>query len=195
MKNLYLISGKAESGKNYFADVAYRLISNSRNLKAHRVQFFAFADRVKKVARDGFNWDGVKDEKGRALLQLVGDGGRQYDPLIWVKAMLNGLDDYHDLVSKSGEGDRLNNVCYLFTDVRYPNEIKYSKMWAELKGFNCYAVRIERPSHESKLTPEQKLNSSETSLDSYTEWDKVIINDGSSEFDKLVIEYIQETLK
>ena len=195
MKNIYLISGVAESGKNYFADVATKFISESPALRHHHIQFFPFAHSVKEVAKNSFNWDGIKDEKGRALLQLIGDGGRQYDPLIWIKATLNGIDEYHDFVKRNGNGDRFDNLCYFFTDVRYPNEIKYSKMWAELKGFNCYTVRIERPNHQNKLSPLQRMNSSETALDSYTEWDNVMTNDGTEIFNELVKNYMKETLK
>jgi len=59
MKNLYLISGKAESGKDTFTDVAIKLLYPSFGSTARH----AFAYAVKQIAKESLGWDGEKDEK------------------------------------------------------------------------------------------------------------------------------------
>lgn len=72
-----------------------------------------FADPVKQIASECFGWDGVKDERGRRLLQLIGtEVGRSYNPNIWV-------DKWRLKVEKL----LANNLTVLVDDVRFQNEI------------------------------------------------------------------------
>jgi len=71
------------------------------------------------------------------------------------------------------------------TDCRYPNEIIFLKAWGKQNGYNCNAIRVMRPNHQSKLSPEQLLNSSETALDEFKEWDYIVLNDNTFEDFKL----------
>jgi hypothetical protein len=93
----------------------------------------------------------------RKILQIVGtEGGRDVvHPNIWVNATLGDLTEY----------DRT-----IITDARFPNEVIGIK---KKKGI---VVKIIRPSVVSTST-----HPSETSLNDYTDWDYVIINDGSLE--------------
>ena len=55
----------------------------------------SFAQPVKQIAIDCFGWDGIKDEKGRKLLQLIGtDCGRAYNPNIWIDKMREQLKEH-----------------------------------------------------------------------------------------------------
>ena len=126
MKHIGLI-GLAGSGKDTAAEVLY----------SYGYARYAFADRVKNLAWR-FDWDGNKDERGRALLQNIGMAGRQYDPAIWIK--------YVELMIEAGEDSRL----IVFTDVRFQNEADY------VRGKGGIIVRIVRPgiiteNHESEL--------------------------------------------
>jgi hypothetical protein len=59
------------------------------------VKILSFADPVKQIALSSFNWDGIKDEKGRRLLQVIGtECGREYDKDIWVKKMREQIKIY-----------------------------------------------------------------------------------------------------
>lgn len=172
MIKIFLISGKAESGKNTVADFIadyYLKLNTSGNTFIRNV---AFADEVKSIAFS-LGWDGVKDLKGRELLQQLGAWGRYYATNFWVQKV-------NRLILKSilTFENSVQNKIFCITDVRYPNEIEkvqdFFKDWH--KDFKVYKIRIERNT-ANHLTKEQQNDSSETALDSYNDWDKVFLND------------------
>ena len=58
-------------------------------------KILSFADPVKQIALSSFGWDGVKDDKGRRLLQVIGtECGREYDKDIWIKKMREQIAIY-----------------------------------------------------------------------------------------------------
>ena len=179
-KVLFLISGKAESGKDTFYNLAKDLITGAV------VQRYAFGDEVKKVAREGFGWDGEKDKKGRALLQLIGDGARAYRPDIWIERTQSSIE---------ASIFKAYKTAYFITDCRYPNEIEKMKEFAVKYGFVPIAIRVERPNHTSKLTPEQLMNPSEIALDYYHSFDFVITNDADIEAYRSQVKDVLECLK
>jgi hypothetical protein len=93
----------------------------------------------------------------RKILQLLGtEGGRDViHPNIWVNSTLGDLKDT----------DRI-----IITDARFPNEV------IGIKRKKGIVVKIVRPSLISTST-----HPSETSLNNYTDWDYVIVNDGTME--------------
>ena len=62
------ISGKAESGKSTFASILKKELEK----RDKKVLLINYGDFVKFVAKQYYNWNGNKDEIGRALLQKVG---------------------------------------------------------------------------------------------------------------------------
>jgi len=168
---IFLISGKAESGKDTFHNIGADYIEATQpQLIPVRI---AFADAVKQSAKD-MGWNGEKDDNGRSGLIMIGDGARKYfDPLIWVKKAVNKLESYHY------SNTRRDDFVIFITDCRYPNEVDMLKEWAEQKGVKAYALRVERPNHISKLTKEQLLNDSEIALDNYGQWDFIVENSGT----------------
>lgn len=125
--------------------------------------FFSNAEEVKEYVKQK-EWDWLDDVEPtseiltpRLVLQLLGtEGGRDViHPNIWVNATLGDLkEDDHIIV----------------TDVRFPNEVEGIKR----KGGKV--IKIIRPSVVSTST-----HPSETSLNNYTDWDYVIVNDGTLE--------------
>lgn len=132
-----------------------------------------FGDLVKHVCTKFFDWGGEKDEYGRFLLQYVGTQKvRGRSPDYWVNfiaSMLTFFPDEWDVV--------------ILADTRFPNEIEVLKEF----GFDVVTVRIDRPDHVSRLTPEQLENESETALDDY-DFDWHMTNDMTtrSEFEYIV---------
>lgn len=157
------ISGKAESGKTTFGE----MLKKSFEEKAQRVLMINYADAVKHIARQYYNWNGEKDQYGRSLLQKIGtDMGRNMiDEDIWViivELFINLMKDDFDV--------------FIIGDCRFPNEIEY---WEDKN--NYYSIRIARENHSSQLTDEQKQHASETSLDDYDSFDFVIQNNDTLE--------------
>ena len=153
------ISGKAESGKSTFASILKKELEK----RDKKVLLINYGDFVKFVAKQYYNWNGNKDESGRALLQKVGtqQGRNGVGENIWV-----------DMVINTVKVVRNDYDVAIIADCRFPNELN---RWEE-KGEKIVKIRIERPNHENKLTKTQREHPSETSLDTYNKWDYTIIN-------------------
>ena len=144
---IYAISGKAQHGKDTFAELLYQELTD----KGYKVLVTHYGDLVKYICKTIFNWDGQKDEKGRHLLQYVGtDIIRKEKPNYWVDFVV-------DIIKFFGE----NWDYVLIPDTRFPNEVDVLK-----ENFNNVKhIRVTRPNFESTLTDEQKRHPSETALD------------------------------
>lgn len=167
MKTVFLISGKAESGKDTVSNLLMK------HLRCENGWVMHIADNVKVIARRDFKWNSKKDEKGRQLLQMIGDGGRKYNPDIWIDYFIEDLDYSTNNCIANGYKDFFITV----PDVRYKNEVLKLVDYCHKKDYNCVTIRVERPNHENKLTEEQRKNGSEVDLDDWGIWDYKIIND------------------
>lgn len=157
---IFLLSGKARSGKDTVADILEEQFINKKVLR------IAYADDVKYICKTYLGWDGEKDETGRTLLQEVGTilGRGHLGENYWVdrvKDILFFSQNRYDVV--------------IITDCRFPNEIEVIQ--DAYKG-RCTSIRVERPNHQSGLNAAQMEHISETALDDY-EFDFEIMNDGS----------------
>lgn len=171
-----LISGKAQSGK----DTAASLMRKKLESDNHRVLIAHYADLLKFICRNYFGWDGIKDEKGRRVLQYVGtDVIRKDNPSLWV--------DFAAQMLKYSNG---NWDYVIIPDCRFPNEL--SGMIQH--GFDTVYLRIVRDNFDSPLTEEQQKHSSETALDDYKP-DYCIHNNGTLEdLEKMINKWIKEIL-
>ena len=145
------ISGKARHGKDTFADMLKSNLVNEGN----KVAIFHYADLLKMICTNYFDWDGNKDENGRHLLQYVGtDIVRAKNPDFWI-IMANSI-----ITTVLSDFDYI-----IIPDARFENEIDF---WRELYPAHfCMAIRVIRTGFESELTGEQKQHISETALDQY----------------------------
>jgi hypothetical protein len=151
------ISAKARHGK----DTAALILKDYLESKGKHVLITHYADLVKFICTNYFNWDGKKDENGRSLLQHVGtDVVANQCPTFWVDFIINVLKFFEN------EWDYV-----LIPDCRYPIEAQQIA-----KHFKSVVLRVERPNFENNLTPEQKQHTSETAMDDYL-FDYLIYND------------------
>ena len=166
MKGTIIISGKSGSGKDALAQFM------KEELAKHGQKAFVihYADAVKWICRDFFDWDGKKDEVGRSLLQMVGtDLVRKVHPNFWTGIVV-GLIQAFEPIS--------NFDVAIVPDARFPNEVDISL--ANLQ--NCVSVRVERINEDGTpwvnpaLTDNQRNHPSETSLDCFA-FDYVVHND------------------
>lgn len=178
MKNpnlkIYAISGKAQHGKDTFANVLYEELTN----KGHRVLLTHYADLLKYICKTFFNWNGEKDEKGRHILQYVGtDVVRKERPDYWVEFVLDMIDLF---------GENWDYV--IIPDTRFPNEIdKLKERYDKVEH-----IRVVRPNFVSTLTEEQLNHPSEIALDNVLP-DIIVFNQGTmEELRELVNSYIQD---
>ena len=113
--HIFIVSGKAKSGKNEFAEYATKYLF-TRHIKCSQL---AFADEVKRLAYE-FDWDGAKDEKGRkTILDIVKVEERVYP--------IGRLDyDSSGLLLLTNDGDVYNNIIHprVEIDKKYIAECK-----------------------------------------------------------------------
>lgn len=150
MTKFICISGKAGSGK----DTVASLVKSCLSRYGYNVLIAHYADLLKYVCRTFLNWDGIKDEYGRGLLQFIGtDIVRKHEENYWVKFIADMIDmlpcdwDYA-----------------IMADARFDNEISYLQQ----RGFDVIHIRVDRKEFESALNEHQLNHASEISLDDYS---------------------------
>lgn len=169
------ISGKAQHGK----DTAAMMLKKQLESMGNSVLVTHYADLVKYVCTNFFNWNGVKDEYGRTLLQRVGtDIVRKKCPDYWVNFVVQMLTFF------DGEWDYV-----LIPDCRFPNEVDCMKN----AGLDTKHVRVVRPDFVSTLTLEQQNHPSETALDNCTP-DYFLFNRGTMEYLQKEVERLIDDL-
>lgn len=142
------ISGKAESGKTYTANIMKDILD---------CKIIPLASTLKEQAK-ALGWSGEKDEKGRTFLQELGKCIKKY----------NGADYYaKKLIEKIGDDDFV-----IIDDLRLIEEIDTIKDAFE----NVLTIRVERPYWLNRLTEEQRKDISEVGLDFY-DFDMTLTND------------------
>ena len=163
-----LISGKSASGKDTFANI----IKDKLEAVGCNVLIIHFADLVKFYAKEYYNWNGVKDEAGRDLLQKLGTNlVREQFPDYWAETIAKFLA----VMNHYEEFD-----CALIPDTRFENEIEVVKFWNP----NAISIRIQRFNEDKSdyinpdFTEEQLRHPSEIALDDYCEFDYYVDNIG-----------------
>ena len=109
----------------------------------------------------------------RRILQWWGTEYRRTDdPDYWTKAW-----------TKKVEGFDLENIHILIDDVRFMNELD------TVRAKGGLIIKIDRPGFSGAGN-----HASETSLDAYSDWKRVIVNDGTLEDFRRKIEAVTEEL-
>ena len=160
------VSGYAMAGK----DLSAVILKEKFELTGKKVLVLHYADYLKFIARQYFNWDGNKDEKGRTLLQRLGtDKIRAIFPNFWVDTVVSLI--------KVFESDF---DYFIIPDSRFENELTAMK-----DNFDTICIKIIRLNFDNGLTKTQKNHPSETALDGYT-FDYEIVSETGKE--KLAVE-------
>ena len=155
------IIGKARHGKDSFASY----LKEELEAKGHNVLIIRYADYLKFICKEYFDWNGEKDEYGRNLLQYIGtDLCRKNNADIWVKVVCEFI---------KACGDRFEYI--LIPDSRFENEIDY---WGK-EDFSTVPIRVTRRNldgseFDNGLTPEQKSHPSETALDNFKAFYEIV---------------------
>ena len=161
---IIVISGKSGSGKDTIANI----MKNKLESSGLSCVILHYADLVKYYAKQYYNWNGVKDESGRTLLQKLGtDKVRAKFPDYWAETIAKFLSAVSD-----------DFDCALIPDARFLNEIEVVKQYNP----GAISLRIERyninnlPYINPEFTKEQLIHPSETSLDTYEDFDYIVEN-------------------
>lgn len=159
------ISGRIGSGKTTFSNE----LKSQLETKGYKVEERNFADKLKKICYELTGYYGYTQEEkniflpiwqknvGEILQQLGTEVMRDhFDKNVWVKATISNLkDDTH----------------YIIGDVRFLNEVD------AIKKMGGIVIRLEGDPAQVRINSQRNPNhSSETSLDSYLDFDEVFIN-------------------
>jgi len=159
------LSGKAGHGKDLSAQILKEKLENNDN----KVLILHYADLLKFYCKAYFGWDGVKDEKGRSILQWMGtEKVRAKDENFWVDSVIRLINVFED-----------DYDYFIIADCRFPSEIN---RLIEC-NFDVLTIKLDRINYKNNLTDEQRLHPSETALNNF-EFDlELYIEEG---IDKLI---------
>lgn len=128
MKYILVLNGPKESGKDTFIDI----LSEISSIPIIR---YSSIDYIKNVAIRSFDWDGIKDAKGRKLLSDLKDAATAYNNLPF-KRITEFVEDI-SIVQEE----------FIFcTCVREPPEIKKLLDFYNKEGYTALSVCITRDS-------------------------------------------------
>ncbi|MDD3453530.1 MAG: hypothetical protein PHN42_04615 [Bacilli bacterium] len=156
---IFVIYGKARSGKNTVSDII-REFYNQKNLKTLNI---SYSEAVKNYAMKLTSWDGNEKTKPRSLLQMLGTDivRNKIDEMFFVNRLMNDIKFYsyfYDVLTIS--------------DARFINEIETPKKLFK----DVVIIKVINPNSNSDLTLSEKQHISETELDDFKNYDYEIIN-------------------
>ncbi|MFA5604099.1 MAG: hypothetical protein WDA12_04565 [Bacilli bacterium] len=175
---IYILSGKARSGKDTVAKVI-KTVCEENNLKYINLQY---SSHIKEYARRISDWDGSDETKPRTLLQQLGTEviRQQIDEMFFVKRMISDIKVYSNFFD-----------VITISDARYKEEIELPKEHFK----DVISISVIRPIGESSLTEQQQQHLSEKALDGYDKHDYVINNNKElSDLETKTREIIESTL-
>lgn len=162
---VFLVAGKAGSGKNEVANIIKGNIPNT--------VVTGFSKYIKLFALEFTDWDGRDFNKPRAVLQSMGDTLRGVDEDFLTKRIEEDLLVYEKL--------GIENV--IISDVRLINEIEYFKKNNKL---DVIAIKVNSTNCKRNLSEEEKSHHTELELDNYNGFDYVINNNYDENLEKEV---------
>lgn len=160
---IYVLSGKASTGKNKIATVIKEIYKRN-DIKTINL---SFASYLKEYAKNILDWDGNENTKPREFLQQLG--------IELIKNKINGKL----LIERIVDDIKVYSYFYdviTISDARLESEINAIK-----DNFNnVIAIHVYKNS-ANNLTDKQKKHLTEVALDNYHNYDYEINNDGSLE--------------
>lgn len=173
---LFLIAGKARSGKNEVA----KIIKNYFDDKEQKTVLTEYSKYVKLFAQEMTSWDGRSEKKPRTFLQEMGDFIRNNlkMPFLFIDRMKEDLKIYEKFY---------DNI--VISDVRFSNEIEEMK-----KNYpEVYSFYIVNEHGNYDLSEKEANHESENALDNYNHFDYIIINN-EKKWLKEKIEHVLELI-
>ena len=166
---IFILSGKAKSGKNLIADFIEEYYSDKKCIQ------LSYAYYLKQYVKKITTWDGNEQNKPRDLLQSLGiDLVKKIDDKLLIRRVMEDVQVYSHFFD-----------VIIITDARLVEEIEIPKSL-----FNCITIRINKD--DNNLTLEQKKHITETNLDNYCNFDYVINNNDISETKNQIINILKE---
>ncbi len=170
---IYILSGKAKSGKN---EVSKIITNYYKNKKCITLSYsYYLKDYIKRIT----GWNGEETNKPRELLQQMGISLIKYkiDDKLLINRLLQDIEVFsyfYDII--------------IITDARLKEEIEIPKN----KFNNIITIRINRNNTDNNLTQEQKNHITEIDLDNYNDFDYIIDNNDYKTLETEIINILKE---
>ena len=155
---IFIISGKARSGKNQISKIIEKYYSNKK------VITISFGYYIKDYAKRVSDWDGNEETKPRELLQQLGIEliKNKINNKLFINRILEDIEIFsyfYDII--------------VVNDARLIDEIESLKVIYP----NSISIRIVRNNYDNNLTNDQKSHLTEIGLDNYNDFDYIVEND------------------
>jgi len=171
MNIILIINGKPGSGKDTFIS---EIENNVSKIKGYRCIHISTIDYIKQIAAECFEWNRVKDEKGRKFLSELKRISSEYNlmPFRRTTHIINSyIQQYKDL-----------NFVFLIQS-REPEDIK---RFVDYYTSNCKTILIQR---DIKINFD---NYTDLNIENYNNYDFIIENNESiEEFKEKILNFIQ----
>lgn len=137
MNNVILICGESGSGKTELANFIKEYLDNRTGTYLDVTLVRGNAQSVKDKATKQFNWNGVKDKKGRQLLIDITDEGYARDKFYWENETFTEAIMHKEFTCKTCD-------YLVIPDWRYSCTLEYFKNRME----KVIAIKVVRPSRK-----------------------------------------------
>lgn len=158
---IFLIGGKAGSGKNTFGDY----LKSELEANGYKPCIMQFSTPLYEYARKYFDWNENIDPKPREFLQKMG-----------IEIIKEKLHKDLFLIDRLCDDISILNEffdAFIVTDTRLLKEFLEMK-----KRYNdVVTIHLKRNNYENNLTLEEKQHITEQEVDIYQDYDYTIIND------------------
>ena len=165
---IYIIGGKAKSGKNTFGTY----LREELKKYGYKPCVMHLTAPLYSYAENYFAWDHQKDEKPREFLQKMG-----------IEIIKNKLHKNTFLLDRLIEDiNILSNFfdVFIITDARLKIEFETIKNNYQ----NTTSIKLNRNNYNDYLTEEQKNHITETEIDTYNNFDYIINNTSLKDLEK-----------
>jgi hypothetical protein len=149
---VYILTGAAGVGKDTYATNLLEMLGGT-----YTTTTLAYADMIKEVA-NSVGWNGYKDERGRRLLQHLGDVINEYDEDAIIKNLIKRIE-------KAITNASFKITNFIITDARYDKEVEAIKYYFEnwYTNSDVQVLKLQRE-FSSNLTTELKQHPTEAGI-------------------------------
>jgi hypothetical protein len=172
---IFLIAGKARSGKDSVANS----IKNYYDQKKAKTVLTEFSKYIKLFATEMIDWEYNKEPKPRKFLQNMGTFIRinLQDPDFFIRRMQEDIKIYEKFFD-----------VLVISDVRFPKEILKMKE----SHHHCYSIYVVNEHGHYDLKPEESNHETEKALDTFDDFDYIIVNDDQKNLNKKISDILED---
>ena len=154
MEKLYVLAGKARSGKDSVASII------EKYYEGKKVVIYPCTLYLKRYVSQIYGWNGSEEDKPRSALQNLGRDIKEKYPDFFISRMREDIN----FLRKSVD-------IIIVTGVRLQKELEFLK-----NEFDGILIKVMKNEVDSSLTLQEQNDITEVDVDNYNEFDYIIEN-------------------